>query len=60
MAITSQQKAALEEIIQAVLTATPPKRSRHLADMFLELVDRTDWAHYYEVRSPGYVCFNNV
>ena len=58
MPITPQQKAALEEIIHAILTATPPKRSRQLAEMFLELVDRTDWGHYYEVRSLGYVCWN--
>ncbi|KAJ2912411.1 hypothetical protein MD484_g8004, partial [Candolleomyces efflorescens] len=59
MPITPQQKAALEEIIHAILTATPPKRSRQLAEMFLELVDRTDWGHYYEV-IPEPRCLNNI
>ena len=49
MPISVQQKAAIEEILQAILTATPSKKKRQLAEMFLTLVDRIDWPHYYEV-----------
>lgn len=49
MPILGQQKAAIEEVLQAILTATPSKKKRQLAEMFLTLVDREDWPHYYEV-----------
>lgn len=48
MAISAQQKVALEEIIQIILNATPAKGRRLLSSMFLTLVDRADWPHYYE------------
>ena len=49
MTITSQQKQALEEIIQTILDAKSSRGKRQLAEMFLELVDKTDWPEYYEV-----------
>ncbi|KAL0945642.1 hypothetical protein HGRIS_014795 [Hohenbuehelia grisea] len=61
MPISATQKAAIEQVIQSLLTATPPgpRGKRHLAGMFLELVDRHDWAHYYEV-IPEPRCLNNI
>jgi chromatin structure-remodeling complex subunit RSC1/2 len=50
MAITAAQKNAIEEILNILYTTTPPRSKRQMAGMFLELVDRTDWPHYYEVR----------
>ena len=49
MPISGQQKAAIDEVLQVILTATPSKKKRQLAEMFLTLVDREDWPHYYEV-----------
>ncbi len=49
MAITAAQKAALEEVIDILITTTPPRSKRQLSAIFLELVDRTAWPQYYEV-----------
>lgn len=49
MPITSAQKAAIEEIIDILVSTTPARGKRQLAALFLELVDRTDWPEYYEV-----------
>ncbi|KAF6758882.1 bromeodomain-containing protein [Ephemerocybe angulata] len=59
MPITTQQNSALNEVIHAILTATPPKGRRQLAGMFLVLVDRSDWPHYYEV-IPEPRCLDNI
>ncbi|KAG2024033.1 bromeodomain-containing protein [Coprinopsis cinerea AmutBmut pab1-1] len=59
MTITSQQKQALEEIIQTILDAKSSRGKRQLAEMFLELVDKTDWPEYYEV-IPEPRCINNI
>jgi hypothetical protein len=48
MTFTAAQKAGVEDIINILCTATPPRGKRQLAAMFLELVDRTDWPQYYE------------
>lgn len=50
MPMTPAQSAAISEIIDIILAATATKGKRQLAGMFLELVDRTDWPQYYEVR----------
>ena len=49
MAITPVQKTAIEEVIKALLGAPSRRTKRHLADMFLDLVDRDSWPEYYEV-----------
>ncbi|CAK5269181.1 unnamed protein product [Mycena citricolor] len=49
MAISPAQKAAVEEVLNAITSATGPPRKRQLASMFMDLVDREDWAEYYEV-----------
>lgn len=52
MTLSSEQKAEINAILQNILDTTVPvhkKRPRRLADMFLDLVNRTDWAEYYEV-----------
>lgn len=52
MAIQPEQKAEIESILQILLDATasaPRGRRRRIADMFLNLVDKNDWAEYYEV-----------
>ena len=52
MPITLPQKAAIEEIIHGLLnvTAIRSKRPVKLAAMFMDLVDRTEWPAYYDVR----------
>ncbi|KAJ7228674.1 hypothetical protein GGX14DRAFT_414207 [Mycena pura] len=49
MTITSAQKKAIEEVLDALTSATGSPRKRQLATMFLELVDRREWPEYYEV-----------
>ena len=53
MPITLSQKAAIEEVIHALLTVTSirSKRPVKLAVMFMDLVDRTEWPAYYDVRT---------
>ncbi|KAH7909756.1 hypothetical protein BJ138DRAFT_1154503 [Hygrophoropsis aurantiaca] len=60
MSITAAQKAAIEEIINILTSAVPPKgKRRRLCDMYMDLVDRTDWPEYYEV-IPEPRCINGV
>ena len=52
MPISPEQKAEIEATLQTLLDATasaPRGRRRRIADMFLDLVDKNDWAEYYEV-----------
>jgi len=49
MAITTAQKAAIEEVIDAITATTPPRGKRLLSQLFMSLVDRTEWPEYYEV-----------
>ncbi|EIW86165.1 hypothetical protein CONPUDRAFT_140847 [Coniophora puteana RWD-64-598 SS2] len=49
MPLTPAQKAAIEELIGILSSATPPRGKRLLSTMFMELVDRSDWPEYYEV-----------
>jgi len=51
MALTDTQKAALEQVIQAVKSVASPRKKRVLAELFLELVDKEAWADYYQVTS---------
>ena len=55
MAITAAQKATIEDVLKAITSTVSPRKKRPLADMFLELVDREDWAGYYEV-GPAACC----
>jgi chromatin structure-remodeling complex subunit RSC1/2 len=50
MTVTTAQKSAIQEIIDAIKSVTSPKKKRNLAELFLDLVDRVTWANYYEVR----------
>ncbi|KAF9221270.1 hypothetical protein BS17DRAFT_271837 [Gyrodon lividus] len=59
MPITSTQKAAIEEVIDVLVSTTPARGKRQLSGMFLELVDRADWPEYYEV-IPEPRCINGV
>ncbi|KAJ7474258.1 hypothetical protein FB451DRAFT_1398245 [Mycena latifolia] len=59
MAITPAQKKAIEEVLNALTSATGSPRKRQLAGMFLELVDRHDWPEYYEV-IPEPRCLDNI
>jgi chromatin structure-remodeling complex subunit RSC1/2 len=49
MAITAAQKAAITEVLDAIVSAKSPRKKRVLSEMFLELVDRAEWPQYYEV-----------
>jgi len=51
MTITPVQKSAIEEVVDALKKATSPKKKRILSELFLELVDKDAWAHYYEARN---------
>lgn len=53
MPISITQTTAVIEVINIILATTGPKK-RQLAAMFLDLVDRTDWPQYYEVRNIAY------
>jgi chromatin structure-remodeling complex subunit RSC1/2 len=54
MTVTTAQKSAIQEIIEAIKSVTSPKKRRNLSDLFLDLVDRDAWANYYEVRVNAY------
>lgn len=60
MAISSVQKAAIEEVFEAILKVTQGGRyKRRLADIFLELPVKEEYADYYEV-IPQPRCLNGV
>jgi hypothetical protein len=49
MAISAAQKAALDEIINTIVTLKSPRKKRVLSEMFMDLVDRAEWPEYYQV-----------
>ena len=49
MAVTDAQKAAVEQVIQAIKTVSSPRKKRVIAELFLDLVDKEAWADYYQV-----------
>ena len=55
MPVTNAQKAAIEQVIEAIKSVTSPRKKRVLADLFLELVDKETWANYYQVTLPIFV-----
>ncbi|KAL7285867.1 hypothetical protein ACG7TL_000978 [Trametes sanguinea] len=52
-------KAAIEEVIRALTSATSRRVKRRLADMFMDLVDKDSWPEYYEVITQPR-CINGV
>ncbi|KAF8907675.1 hypothetical protein CPB84DRAFT_1674763 [Gymnopilus junonius] len=59
MPITPAQKTAIEEVIVAILSVTAPRGKRHLAAIFMDLVDRAEWPEYYEI-IPEPRCLKNI
>ena len=59
MPITSAQKAAIEEIINVLVSTTPARGKRQLSALFMELVDRADWPEYYEVLYSIFTSFSD-
>ncbi|EIN13357.1 hypothetical protein PUNSTDRAFT_78873 [Punctularia strigosozonata HHB-11173 SS5] len=60
MAITSAQKAAMREVLQAILNFTQGGRyKRHLSDIFLDLPNKEDFEDYYRI-IPHPRCLNDV
>ncbi|KAN0121428.1 hypothetical protein V8E52_003324, partial [Russula decolorans] len=59
MAVTDAQKAAVEQVIQAIKSVSSPRKKRVLADLFLDLVDKDAWADYYQV-IPQPRCLNGI
>lgn len=55
MTVTNAQKAAIEQVIEAIKSATSPRKKRVLAELFLQLVDKETWANYYQVTLPIFV-----
>ena len=53
MAVTDAQKAAAEQVIQAIKSVSSPRKKRVLAELFLDLVDKETWADYYQVTLPS-------
>jgi len=49
MPVTNAQKAAIEQVIEAVKSVTSRRKKRVLSELFLELVDKETWANYYQV-----------
>jgi chromatin structure-remodeling complex subunit RSC1/2 len=49
MPVTNAQKAAAEQVIEAIKGVASPRKKRVLAELFLELVDKGTWADYYQV-----------
>jgi len=49
MTITAAQKVAIEELIEIIIATTPARGKRQLSQLFMTLVDRTEWPEYYEV-----------
>jgi hypothetical protein len=49
MTITAAQKTAIEEVIEIIVATTPARGKRQLSQLFMDLVDRSEWPEYYEV-----------
>lgn len=49
MTITAAQKTAIEEVIEIIVATTPARGKRQLSELFMDLVDRSEWPEYYEV-----------
>jgi len=49
MPLDPVKKTAIGEVIDALLGMQAPRGKRLLCGMFMDLVDRVDWPHYYEV-----------
>jgi hypothetical protein len=58
MVVTAIQTSAIKEVVQAILSQTATRGKRPLAAMFMELVDRQEWPHYFEVRLLHLSAFN--
>ena len=56
MPLPAAQKHDVEEVIKVILNATAPRNKRKLADMFMDLPDKTAWSEYYEVRVEVRTC----
>ncbi|KAG1741799.1 uncharacterized protein EDB91DRAFT_315460 [Suillus paluster] len=59
MTITAAQKTAIEEVIEILIATTPGRGKRQLSQLFMDLVDRTEWPEYYEV-IPEPRCINAI
>ena len=60
MPLPAAQKHDVEEVIKVILNATAPRNKRKLADMFMDLPDKTAWSEYYEVRVEVRTCVRVV
>lgn len=49
MALSPTQKSDIDAILQLILDATPSRGKRHIAGIFLELVDKEAYPEYYKV-----------
>ncbi|KAG1746902.1 hypothetical protein EDB19DRAFT_1688275 [Suillus lakei] len=59
MTITAAQKTAIEEVIEIIVATTPARGKRQLSQLFMDLVDRSEWPEYYEV-IPEPRCINAI
>ncbi|KAG2134592.1 uncharacterized protein EDB93DRAFT_842565 [Suillus bovinus] len=59
MTITPAQKSAIEEVIEIIVATTPARGKRQLSELFMDLVDRSEWPEYYEV-IPEPRCINAI
>ncbi|KAJ8088817.1 hypothetical protein PM082_014063 [Marasmius tenuissimus] len=60
MPITTEQKAAIENVINTITSVTAPGRGkRNVSSMFMALVDRNEWPEYFEI-IPEPRSLNNI
>ncbi|KAG7090566.1 hypothetical protein E1B28_009674 [Marasmius oreades] len=60
MPITSEQRAAIEKVINVITNTTAPGRGRrNVSTIFMSLVDRNEWPEYFEI-IPEPRCLNNI
>ncbi|KAG2066762.1 hypothetical protein BDR04DRAFT_1106215 [Suillus decipiens] len=59
MTISAAQKTAIEEVIEIIVATTPARGKRQLSQLFMDLVDRSEWPEYYEV-IPEPRCINTI
>lgn len=51
MAISPEQKTAIEQVIHVITATKAPRGRRMLCEMFMVLLDKDEWQEYYEVPS---------
>ncbi|KIM81769.1 hypothetical protein PILCRDRAFT_821115 [Piloderma croceum F 1598] len=59
MTVTTAQRAAIEQVINVIISTTPSRGKRQLSAMFVDLVDRKEYPEYYEL-VPEPRCLSDI